>query len=45
MGGVAGHLSHLYDNREMTFNEMKKMMTKMSKKGFNSSSLNNLKNN
>ena len=27
MGGVAGHLSHLYDNREMTFNEMKKILS------------------
>ena len=27
MGGVAGHLSHLYDNRELTFNEMKKILS------------------
>ena len=27
MGGVAGHLSHLYDNRDMTFNEMKKILS------------------
>ena len=22
MGGVAGHLAHLYDNRDLTFNKM-----------------------
>ena len=27
MGGVAGHLSHLYDNRDLTFNEMKKILS------------------
>jgi len=27
MGGVAGHLSHLYDNRNITFNEMKKILS------------------
>ena len=27
MGGVAGHLAHLYDNRDLTFNEMKKILT------------------
>lgn len=27
MGGVAGHLAHLYDNRELTFNEMKKILS------------------
>tara|TARA_R110002110_G_scaffold26039_1_gene96167 strand:+ start:1003 stop:3540 length:2538 start_codon:yes stop_codon:yes gene_type:complete len=27
MGGVAGHLSHLYDNRKLTFNEMKKILS------------------
>ena len=27
MGGVAGHLSHLYDNRDMTFNEMKRILS------------------
>ena len=28
MGGVAGHLSHLYDNRDLTFNEMAKILQK-----------------
>ena len=23
MGGVAGHMDHLYDNRDLTFGEMK----------------------
>tara|TARA_Y100001938_G_scaffold117478_1_gene162055 strand:+ start:8306 stop:10522 length:2217 start_codon:yes stop_codon:yes gene_type:complete len=27
MGGVAGHLAHLYDNRELTFNKMKKILS------------------
>ena len=27
MGGVAGHLAHLYDNRDLTFNEMRKILT------------------
>jgi len=27
MGGVAGHLSHLYDNRSLTFNKMKKILS------------------
>ena len=27
MGGVAGHLMHLYDDREMTFNKMKKILS------------------
>lgn len=27
-GGVAGHLSHLYDNRELTFNEIKSILRK-----------------
>jgi len=26
MGGVAGHMDHLYDNRELTFSEMKEIM-------------------
>ena len=29
-GGVAGHLSHLYDNRELSFNEMKSILRKAS---------------
>lgn len=28
MGGVAGHLSHLYDNRNLTFNEMADILQK-----------------
>lgn len=28
MGGVAGHLAHLYDNRDLTFNEMAKILQK-----------------
>jgi cytidyltransferase-like protein len=28
MGGVAGHLAHLYDNRNLTFNEMAKILQK-----------------
>jgi len=27
MGGVAGHMDHLYDNRELTFSKMKEIMT------------------
>ena len=27
-GGVAGHLSHLYDNRDLTFNEIKHILRK-----------------
>ena len=27
MGGVAGHLSHLYDNRGMTANKVKKILS------------------
>ena len=26
MGGVAGHLAHLYDNRDLTFNQIKKIL-------------------
>jgi|TARA_E500000318_G_scaffold92068_1_gene90542 hypothetical protein len=26
MGGVAGHMDHLYDNRDLSFNEMKEIM-------------------
>ena len=26
MGGVAGHMDHLYDNRELTFEKMKEIM-------------------
>ena len=28
MGGVAGHLAHLYDNRNLTFNEMAEILQK-----------------
>ena len=28
MGGVAGHLSHLYDNRDLTFNKMAEILQK-----------------
>ena len=28
MGGVAGHLSHLYDNRNLTFNDMAEILQK-----------------
>ena len=28
MGGVAGHLSHLYDNRNLTFNKMAEILQK-----------------
>jgi len=31
MGGVAGHLSHLYDNRNLTFNEMADILQKAAK--------------
>jgi len=31
MGGVAGHLQHLYDNRDLTFNQMKKILTSASR--------------
>ena len=27
MGGVAGHMDHLYDNPDLTFREMKEIMT------------------
>ena len=27
MGGVAGHMDHLYDNPDLTFSEMKEIMT------------------
>ena len=27
MGGVAGHLMHLYDNRDLTFNDVKKILS------------------
>jgi len=30
MGGLAGHMSHLYDNRELTFGEMKEIFTQAS---------------
>ena len=26
MGGVAGHMSHLYDNRDLTFQKMKEIL-------------------
>ena len=26
MGGVAGHMDHLYDNRDLSFSEMKEIM-------------------
>ena len=26
MGGVAGHMDHLYDNRNLTFEKMKEIM-------------------
>ena len=28
MGGVAGHLSHLYDNRNLTFDKMAEILQK-----------------
>ena len=28
MGGVAGHLAHLYDNRDLTYNEMADILQK-----------------
>ena len=28
MGGVAGHLAHLYDNRDLTFNKMAEILQK-----------------
>tara|TARA_R110000744_G_scaffold373519_2_gene485726 strand:- start:3250 stop:5346 length:2097 start_codon:yes stop_codon:yes gene_type:complete len=31
MGGVAGHLMHLYDNRELSFNELAKILASASK--------------
>ena len=31
MGGVAGHLSHLYDNRDLTFNKMAEILQKAAK--------------
>ena len=27
MGGVAGHMDHLYDNPDLTFSEMKDILT------------------
>ena len=30
-GGVAGHLAHLYDNRELTFDKLKEILTAASK--------------
>ena len=27
MGGAAGHLQHLYENRELTFKELKQILT------------------
>jgi len=30
MGGIAGHMSHLYDNPSLTFSEMKKIMSAVS---------------
>ena len=30
MGGVAGHLMHLYDNRDLTFNKLSKVLYKAS---------------
>ena len=27
MGGVAGHMDHLYDNSELTFSKMKEIMS------------------
>ena len=26
MGGVAGHMDHLYENRDLTFSEMKEIL-------------------
>ena len=26
MGGVAGHMDHLYENRDLTFGEMKEIL-------------------
>ena len=31
MGGVAGHLAHLYDNRDLTFNKMAEILQKAAK--------------
>jgi hypothetical protein len=31
MGGVAGHLMHLYDNRELSYNELAKILSKASR--------------
>ena len=30
MGGLAGHMSHLYDNRDLTFNKLLKVLYKAS---------------
>ena len=30
-GGVGGHLNHLYDNRDMTFNELKRILSAASR--------------
>ena len=30
MGGVAGHMDHLYDNPDLTFREMKEIMNRAS---------------
>ena len=29
-GGAAGHLQHLYDNRDLTYNELESILTKAS---------------
>ena len=31
MGGVAGHLNHVYDNRDLSFNQIKKILTMASR--------------
>ena len=31
MGGVAGHLAHLYDNRDLTYNKMADIIQKAAK--------------
>ena len=31
MGGVAGHLNHIYDNRDLSFNQIKKILTMASR--------------
>lgn len=30
-GGVAGHLAHLYDNKDLTFDKLKEILTAASK--------------